>query len=74
MYWMLPLSSRIAPACVTLPMKYLKQNLSQLPYSFYSHVDYTAKQIKITKKSRKTINSSSLPGYNRFYGLMQKSI
>ena len=43
MYWMLPLSSRIAPACVTLPMKYLKQNLSQLPYSFYSHVDYTAK-------------------------------
>ena len=55
MYWMLPLSSRIAPANVTLPLKYLKQNLSPLPYPFYRHIDYTAKQMKITKKSRKTI-------------------
>ena len=70
MNWMLPLSSRIAPANVTLPLKYLKQNLSPLPFPFYGHIDYTAKQIKITKKSRKTINSSFLPGYNKFYGLI----
>ena len=43
MYWMLPWSSRIAPANVTFPLKYLKQDLSQLPHSFYGHIDYTAK-------------------------------
>ena len=31
MYWMLPLSSRIAHAIVAFPLKYLKQNLSPLP-------------------------------------------
>ena len=43
MYWMLPLSARIAPANVTLPLKYLKQNLSPLHIPFYGHIDYTAK-------------------------------
>ena len=43
MYWMLPLSSRRAPANVILPLKYLKENLSPLPISFYGHIDYTAK-------------------------------
>ena len=70
MYWMLPLSSRIAPENFTLPLRYLKQNLSPMPISFYGIIDYTAKQIKITKKSTKTINSSFLRGYNRFYGLI----
>ena len=66
MYWMLPLSSRIAPANVRLPLKYFKQNLSPLTIPFYGHIEYTAKYIKITKKSRKASNSSFLPGYNGF--------
>ena len=43
MYWMLPLSSRIAPENFTLPLRYLKQNLSPMPISFYGIIDYTAK-------------------------------
>ena len=68
MYRMLPASDQ-APADVILSLKYLKQNLSPLLISFYGHIYYTAKKVKITKKSRKTINSSFLPGCNRFYGL-----
>ena len=56
------LSSRIAPANVTLPPKYLKQNLFPLHILFYGHIDYIVKQIKIINKSRKTINSTFLPG------------
>ena len=55
------------PANVTLPLKYFKQNFSPLSIPFYGNIDYTAKQIKIAKKSRKTINSSFLSGYSRFY-------
>ena len=49
MYWILVLYSRTAPANVTLPLKCL----TKLPVPFYSHIDYSAKQAKITKKSRK---------------------
>ena len=40
---LLCLSSKIAPANVALPLKYLKQNLSRLPIPFYGHIEYTAK-------------------------------
>ena len=43
MSWILPLSSRIDPANVTLPLKYIQQNLSSLPIPLYGHIDYTAK-------------------------------
>ena len=33
MYWMLPLRSRIAPANVTLPLKYLAKFISSLSLS-----------------------------------------
>ena len=55
MYWMLPLSSRIAPANMALPLKYFKQNLPPLLIPFYRHMDYNAKQIKATKKSKKQL-------------------
>ena len=43
MYWTLHLSSRIAPGKVTLPLKYLKQNLSLQSILFDGHIDCTAK-------------------------------
>ena len=55
--WILPLSSRIAPANVTLPLGYLKKLLSPLPIPFYGHIYYTAKYIKMINKSRKTTKS-----------------
>ena len=51
---MLPLSSGIASANVTLPFKYLTKPISLL-IPFYSYIDYAAKLY--TKKSRKTMNS-----------------
>ena len=40
---MLPLSSRITPANVTLPLKYLKEEFSPLSILFYGNIVYTAK-------------------------------
>ena len=56
MYWILPLSSRIAPVNFTLSPKYLTK-LICTTYPFHSHINYTAKYIKIIKKSRKPMNS-----------------
>ena len=67
MYWMLPLSSKIAAANMTLPLKYVKQNLPPLLIPFYRHMDYNAKQIKATKKSKKQL---ILLSYLAITGLM----
>ena len=42
----------------------------KVPVNVTCHIDYTANKIKITKKSRRSIISSFLPGYIRFYGLI----
>ena len=66
MYWMLPLSSKIAAANTTLPLKYVKQNLPPLLIPFYRHMDYN-RQIKATKKSKKQL---ILLSYLAITGLM----
>lgn len=47
----LPLKSRLVPANVTLPLKFLTN-----PILFYGYIDYAAKYIKTTHKSRETMN------------------
>lgn len=57
----LPLKSRLVPANVTLPLKFLTNSIL-----FYGYIDYAAKYIKTTHKSRETMNYLS-PVYIRFY-------
>ena len=44
-YWMLPLNSRIIPANVILPLKYLTKLTSTANHliTFYGHIEYTTK-------------------------------
>ena len=58
----------MALRCSPTMLDYTLQNLPPLPVPFYNHIECTAKFIKITKRSRKTI--LFLPGYSRFYGLI----